>query len=93
MLQKMNPTLAGDPTILKQTAEVLELSYRQELSANGFPDFANLRCTFVARQEVSPTLVKITEECIYPDGDKSAQDLFVSKGQRGWRVVTMPNDS
>jgi hypothetical protein len=93
MLQKMSAELAADTEILKQTAEVLELSYRQEIRTNGFPNFSNLKCTFVARQDVSSALVKLTEECVFPDGGKSVQDVFVSKGKRSWRVVTMPTDS
>ena len=93
MLQKMDPKLAGDAEVLKQTAEALELSFRQELRTKGFPDFAKLKCSFVGKAEISPALVKLTEQCVFPDGGKSVQDLFVAKRDRGWRVVNMPSAS
>jgi hypothetical protein len=90
MLQKMDPKLAGDPAILKQTAEVLELGFRNELRTKGFPDFGRLQCSFVEKTEISPGLVKLTEQCVFPDGVKSIQDLYVVKRDLRWRVVIMP---
>lgn len=92
MLQNMNPSLANDSDILKQTAEVLELAFRKELGTKGYPDFAKLKCSFVGKTEISPTLVKLTEQCVFPDGGKSVEDVFVTK-RGGWRVVVMPSDS
>jgi len=89
MLQKMNPTLAGYADILKQTAEVLELTFRNELSTKGYPEFANLKCSFISKTKISPTLVKLTEQCVFPDSGKSVEDIFVTK-RGGWRVVIMP---
>jgi len=90
MLQKMDPKLARDTAVLKETAEVLELSFRDELRKKGFPDFGKLQCSFVGKSEISDVMVKLTERCLFPDGGKSVQDLFVVKRDLGWRVVTMP---
>lgn len=90
MLQKMNPKLADDSEMLKQTAEVLELSFRKQLRTKGFPDFGSVKCSFVGKDEISHGLVKLTEQCIFRDGGKSVQDLFVVRREAGWRVVTMP---
>jgi hypothetical protein len=90
MLQKMNPKLASDSEILKQTAQVLEFSFRKELRTKGFPEFGSVKCSFVGKAEISHGLVKLTEQCVFPDGGKSVQDLFAAKGDLGWRVVTMP---
>ena len=38
MLQKINPTLANDPAMIKQAAEGRELAFREELRTKGFPD-------------------------------------------------------
>jgi hypothetical protein len=89
MLQKINPALASDAEIIKQTAAALELSFRNELRTKGFPDFARLKCSFVGKAQISPELVKLTEQCVFPDGGKSAQDLLVVKRDLRWRV-TMP---
>jgi hypothetical protein len=90
MLTKINPSLAADTGILSDTAHVLELSFRKQLKTDGFPDFNSLKCSFVDKHELSPTLVSLTEKCVFPDGGKSTQELFVAKGKRGWRMVTMP---
>ena|ERR1700742_96525 len=93
MLQKMNPGLATDAGILKQTSQVLELSFRDQIRKNGFPKFADLRCSIIAKQQVSPTLVRLTEQCVFADGGTSSQDLFTFKGAAGWRVVVVPRNS
>jgi hypothetical protein len=90
MLQKINPTLANDPDMIKQAAEGRELSFRNELRAKGFPDFARLKCSFVGKAQIAPGLVKLTQQCISPDGAKSAQDLLVTKSELGWRVTLQP---
>ena len=38
MLQKINPTLANDPAMIKQAAEGRELAFRTELRTKGFPE-------------------------------------------------------
>jgi len=90
MLQKINPSLANDVEIIKQTAETLELSFRNELRTKGFPDFSQLKCSFVGKTQIAPELVKLSEQCVYPDGGKSLQDRIVARRDSGWRVVTMP---
>jgi hypothetical protein len=92
MLQKMNPSLANDADILKQTTEVLELAFRNELRTKGYPNFVSLKCSFVSKTQIYPTLVKLTEQCVFPDSGKSVEDVFVTK-RGGWRVVVMPSAS
>jgi hypothetical protein len=90
MLQKINPALANDAEIIKQTAETLETSFRNELRAKGFPDFGKLKCSFLGKAQISPELVKLTEQCVSRDGGKSVQDLLVTKRDLGWRVTRPP---
>ena len=90
MLQKINPTLANDVEIIKQAAEDLERSFRNELRTKGFPDFAKLKCSFVGKAQISPGLVKLTEQCVFPDGGKWVQELIVTKRDLGWRVTLPP---
>ena len=90
MLQKINPTLANDPEIIKQAAADLELSFRNELRTRGFPDFGKLTCSFVGKAQIAPGLVKLTEQCVFPDGRKLVQDLIVARRDLGWRVTVPP---
>jgi len=90
MLQKINPALANDAEIIKQTATILEQSFRNELRTKGFPDFVGVKCSFVAKAQISPELLKLTEQCVSPDGARSVQDRLVTKRDLGWRVTLQP---
>jgi hypothetical protein len=90
MLQKINPTLANDPAMIKQAAEGRELAFRNELRTKGFPDLIHLKCSFVGKAQIAPGLVELTQQCVAPDGAKSTQDLLVVKSDRGWRVTLRP---
>ena len=90
MLQKINPTLADDAEIIKRAAEDLEQSFRNELRTKGFPDVGKLKCSFVGKAQISPELVKLTEQCAFPNGGKSVQELIVMKRDLGWRVTLPP---
>jgi hypothetical protein len=90
MLQKINPTLANDPAMVKQAAEGRELAFRNELRAKGFPDFVHLRCSFAGKMQIAPGLVELSQQCVSPDGAKSIEDLLVVKSELGWRVTLRP---
>lgn len=90
MLQKINPTLANDPAMIKQAAEGRELAFRNELRTKGFPDFLHLKCSFVGKTQIAPGLVQLTQQCQSSGGAKSAQDLLVVKSELGWRVTLRP---
>jgi hypothetical protein len=90
MLQKINPTLANDPGMIKQAADGRELAFRNELRAKGFPDFIHLKCSFVGKKQIAPALVELTQQCVSPDGAKSVHDLLVVRSELGWRVTLRP---
>jgi hypothetical protein len=90
MLQKINPTLANDPAMVKQAAEGREHAFRQELRSKGFPDFTHLKCSFQGKRQIAPGLVELTQECESSGGTKSLQDLLVVKSELGWRVTLRP---
>jgi hypothetical protein len=90
MLQKISPTLANDPAMVKQAAEGRELAFRNELRAKGFPDFVHLKCSFAGKMQIAPGLVKLTQQCVSSDGAKSVQDVLVVKSELGWRVTLRP---
>ena len=90
MLQKINPTLADDPAMIKQAAEGRELAFRSELRAKGFPEFTHLKCSFVGKSQIAPGLVELIQQCVSPDGAKSVQNVLVVKSEHGWRVTLRP---
>jgi hypothetical protein len=90
MLQKINPTLANDPAMVKQAAEGRELAFRDELRTKGFPDFVRLKCSFVGKMQIAPGLVELRQRCVSAEGAESVQDLLVVKSELGWRVTLRP---
>jgi hypothetical protein len=90
MLQKINPTLANDPAMIKQAAEGRELAFRSELRTKGFPEFGDLKCSFVGKSQIAPGLVELTQQCVSPDGAKSIRAVLVVKSDLGWRVTLRP---
>lgn len=89
MLEKLNPEVAKDSEILKQTAQVLELAFRKQIETDGFPDFTGLTCSLSKPTEVADKLVKMVETCVGAAGKTSAQNLYAFKGKDGWRVVVV----
>ena len=87
LLQETNPAQADDPETIKQTAALLEQSFRNELRTKGFPDFSKRKCSFTGKTQIAPELVKLHEQCVLPDGGRSVQDLIVKRKETGWRVV------
>jgi len=87
ILQETNPALANDVETIQRTAAVLEISFRDELRTKGFPDFHDLKCTFVRKTQISPELIKLGELCVSPNGGKLTQDLIVMNRDNRWRVV------
>ena len=90
MLQKINPTLANDPAMVKQAAEGRERAFRDELRAKGFPDFVHMKCSFAGKMQIAPGLVEVRQQCVSADGAKSVEDLLVVKSELGWRVTLRP---
>ena len=93
MLSDMNRGMEKDAEILKQTAEMLELSFRAEIKKNGFPDFSGLKCHFTHQEKFKDfaNILVVTEVCTFPDGGTSTQKLLVAKTAGGWRVLNPVN--
>ncbi|HMF91209.1 MAG TPA: hypothetical protein VKL40_11230 [Candidatus Angelobacter sp.] len=79
-----------DPEVLKQTADVLELSFRKHMEVQGFPDFTRVRCKVVSKKELRDDLVEMVEECLFPDGGKSHQTMHAAKNESGWHIIVLP---
>lgn len=90
MLETFSPILAKDPDMVKQTAQSMETEFRKRIADKGFPDRASMKCSIARKQEVSPTLVKLTEACTFAAGGGSVKDIQVFHGSSGWRLVNVP---
>ena len=68
MLEKMKD-MSLDAEIVKQTAEVLKLSFLK-FSQEGLPSFKGIKRAFPLREKISDEHFVITEVCYYSDGKK-----------------------
>lgn len=86
MLQNVRGGEESDESLIKKTADVLELGYRKEIST-AWPDFAGLESFFTGRELHSDKIVVVTEMCRFPDGLFSQQRILVTETPKGWRVL------
>jgi hypothetical protein len=69
--------LGMDNDLVTKTAEVLELSYREEMKTNGLPDFSQLESSFPSKKDLGDGYWEVTEKCKFPDGGYSEQKILV----------------
>ena len=81
-----------DEEIISSTAEVLELSFINNIAENGFPKFAGLQNAFPLRDKINEDHYIITEVCWFPDGGTSIQKLNTYKSALGWKVLGPVNE-
>lgn len=81
-----------DTDTITEMAEVLELSFINNIEEHGFPDFSGLQNAFPERKKIDDSHYIITEVCWFPDGGKSVQLLNTYKSAKGW-VVLGPVDT
>jgi len=86
LLLESAPETADDPAVQRQTAEVLQLSYRKEISEN-WPDLDGVESFFVEQQPFTDGIVIVTEFMRLPDGSFSEANLRVAQTAAGWRVL------
>jgi hypothetical protein len=89
MLTKLRslPEKEIDDELIKKTAEVLELGFRNEKRKDGFAEMKGVRSTFPKKEPHKENIVVVTEKCYYPEGGTSVQRILVGKGEKGWRVL------
>jgi len=88
MLKKMGGGLDDDPEIVAQTAEALELSFRQHIEA-AWPDFTGVTSYFIDQHPYSDGIEIVTEGFRYPDGGSAVQKHYVARTPDGWRVLNL----
>ncbi len=93
MLKKINKEFSDDPEVLKMTADVLELGFRKEQTAN-FPNFHGIKSTFSDKKPYLDyeNIVQLQETCTASDGTTSQNKLFVAETPSGWKVISVVED-
>jgi hypothetical protein len=86
LLRESAPETADDPAIQRQTAEVLQLAYRKEISAN-WPNMDGIETFFIERQDYDRGIVIVVEFLRFPDGSFQEANLRVAQTADGWRVL------
>lgn len=90
MLAKLETEI--DEDTINKTAEVLGLSFVNNIDENGFPDFSELKSAFPVREKIGENRYIITEVCWFPDGGKSIQKLNTCRTSTGWKVLGPVNE-
>lgn len=90
MLSKLSIDI--DEEMVTNTAEVLELSFINNIKEHGFPNFSDLQNAFPVREKIDDTHYIITEVCWFPDGGISIQKLNTYKSASGWKVLGPVNE-
>ena len=75
-----------DKELINKTAEVLKLSFMQNMNEHGMPKFKGIKRAF-KRQKISDEHYIITETCYYPDGGKSSERHNTFKIENEWKVL------
>ena len=86
LLQETAPECADDPAIQREAANVLQLSYRKEISAN-WPVMEGIETFFVGLRPIADGIVIVAEFVRLPDGSFSEAHLRVAQTADGWRVL------
>ncbi len=79
-----------DESLVTKTADVLKLSFIENMKEHGMPKFTGIKRAF-RRQKVSDEHYIITEICYYPDGGKSSEKLNTYKVNNQWKVLGLEN--
>lgn len=90
MLLSLENLPPPEESVVKQTAEVLELAFRQQIKSSGFPDFRWWRCRVISKTQLRPNLVELIEECVSLQGQRSEDILHAALTEVGWRIVILP---
>ena len=76
--------------IIAETARVLEMGYRTEIKASGFPNMKGVTSTFTEKRALSSDRVVLTEVFRLPDGSTHTEKVHVRRTKNGWRVISAP---
>ena len=87
--QVSNTFKITDKELIKETAELLELSLIKSLQENGFPNFENAEREFSDLQKFRDNIYVLNEKIIYPDNTSYVNKIYVINRENEWKVVTI----
>jgi len=70
-------------------AAAMEKGFRLQMTEDGFPDYSEIKTTFVKKEVVSTEQVILTQRCQRGQASRDMR-LLVVKTERGWRTVLAP---
>lgn len=87
-MKEMDVDLKSDEEIINKLAEVLKLSFINEMKYS-IPNFDHVvKSKFPRMKVIDEKFVILEEVCTYNDGGQSKQKLIVGKNDSGWRMMT-----
>lgn len=87
MLSRFEGKFPVDEDLQRQTAHVLELAFRKEMEAKGFPDLTGVTCTFPRTETRRDGLVVVTKQSRHADGAVVEERILVGQTPAGWRAL------
>jgi hypothetical protein len=89
--KKNNIADLADEEIIKQTEDVLRLSFVKEMQDRGFSDFSGYECRIVSETVLREDLTQLVEECVSkPDGSTTRYTHLSKKRDGVWRIAMVP---
>ena len=92
LLRSHNSAYAADSELVRKTAKVLELSFREQMRTQGFPDFNHVTCRILSTKYLRTDVAEMTEVCTFSDGGTSETVIHAAKEGNKWGVVVLPQD-
>lgn len=86
------PNLELTPDVISQTAETLEMAFRNFFVDHGMPNYSGTERAFTEREFEDDDTVVITEFCRHPDGTMTADRIWVYRINGLWKVGPPANE-
>lgn len=90
MLRNLKGTPNPDAALVREAAHALELSFREHLKDDGFPDMDGVHTKVVSTKLLAPDLVEMAEQVTYPDGYVSREIVYAALSGNRWGMVNLP---
>ena len=87
MMLKKFKKFQNDRVLIAKTSALLKLAFTKEIREKGYPDFNNISCEFIRRENKGADFVIVTEQCKFRDGRYSRQRIPTVKTKDGWKVL------
>lgn len=89
LLCQLHDTPHPAPEDVQRTAENLERAFRRQMKDDGWLDTTRTRRMIHSTTEVSPGLVRIVEDCLFPDGSTAQEISHAAFHDGRWGIVEL----